>query len=55
MRFGEAGAEKPVVISDGKWLNVSAFIPDYKETFFEKNRLKRLKGFLLMKFKICWM
>lgn len=43
IRFGEAGSEKPgVIIGDG-WFDVSAYIQDYDEKFFEGDGLSFLK------------
>lgn len=35
IRFGEPGKEKPGVIVDGKWLDVSSYAKDYNGDFFE--------------------
>lgn len=42
IRFGHAGQEKPGVIIDDKRYDVSGFIPDYNETFFETDGLAKL-------------
>jgi len=34
-RFGEVGNEKPGVILEEKWLDVSAYIQDYNEAFLK--------------------
>lgn len=47
IRFGEKGKEKPAVIIDDNWLDVSSFITDYNEGFFENNGLERLQEFVL--------
>ena len=41
-RYGEIGQEKPGIIMDGKWLNVSPFMQDYNESFFENGGLEKL-------------
>lgn len=46
IRFGAAGQEKPGIILGEKWYDVSAFVPDYNESFFEKDGLKKLKDWL---------
>jgi 2,4-didehydro-3-deoxy-L-rhamnonate hydrolase len=43
IRFGEAGKEKPGVIIDDKWFDVSEYISDYDEDFFGKGGLALLK------------
>jgi 2,4-diketo-3-deoxy-L-fuconate hydrolase len=43
IRFGEAGKEKPGVIINDAWFDVSQHIPDYDEKFFESNGLALLK------------
>ena len=43
IRFGEAGKEKPGVISISKCYDVSAWITDYDEAFFENDGLKKLE------------
>ncbi len=45
-RFGQAGIEKPGVIIDDKYYDVSAFGGDYNEEFFENNGLARLEEFV---------
>lgn len=42
IRFGHAGQEKPGVIINDKRYDVSGFIPDYNETFFETDGLAKL-------------
>lgn len=44
IRFGNEGQEKPGVIINEKRYDVSGFIPDYNETFFETNGLEKLKA-----------
>jgi 2-keto-4-pentenoate hydratase/2-oxohepta-3-ene-1,7-dioic acid hydratase in catechol pathway len=43
IRFGEAGKEKPGVIENEKCVDVSAWITDYDESFFENDGLKKLE------------
>lgn len=43
IRFGEAGKEKPGVIVNNKWYDVSAFVKDYNEDFFEHDGLLDLE------------
>ena len=43
IRFGEAGKEKPGVIINDAWFDVSGFITDYDEKFFENDGLSLLK------------
>ena len=43
IRFGEAGQEKPGVIINDNWFDVSDYINDYDETFFETEGLALLK------------
>ena len=42
IRFGEAGKEKPGIIVSDKWYDVSAFVKDYDEVFFENEGLTEL-------------
>ncbi|MEO6681542.1 MAG: fumarylacetoacetate hydrolase family protein [Ginsengibacter sp.] len=42
IRFGEAGKEKPGIILDDKYFDLSGYIKDYNESFFEENGLKNL-------------
>lgn len=46
IRYGDAGSERPGVIIDDKRYDVSAFINDYNENFFEGDDLKRLSRLL---------
>ncbi len=47
IRFGEAGREKPGVMLDNlTWVDVSAFTPEYDETFFASDGLARLQHWL---------
>ncbi|WP_293787128.1 fumarylacetoacetate hydrolase family protein [uncultured Pedobacter sp.] len=43
IRFGEAGAEKPGVIIDDNYYDVSALVNDYNEAFFGGDGLAELK------------
>ena len=43
IRFGEAGKEKPGVIINDVWFDVSEYISDYDEKFFENDGLSLLK------------
>ncbi|TKC10104.1 fumarylacetoacetate hydrolase family protein [Pedobacter polaris] len=42
IRFGEAGAEKPGVIIDEKYYDVSGLVSDYDENFFSGDAIKKL-------------
>jgi len=42
IRFGKEGKEKPGIHLDGKSYDLSAFIKDYDESFFEQNGLEKL-------------
>jgi len=44
IRFGKEGQEKPGIHLDGKNYDLSAFIKDYDESFFEQNGLQKLEG-----------
>ena len=46
-RFGDIGQEKPGIIIDEKWLNVSPYLQDYNEAFFENNGLEKLEELLV--------
>jgi len=46
IRFGHAGQEKPGVLIDDKRYDVSGFIPDFNETFFETGGLAMLKDLI---------
>ena len=41
--FGEAGQEKPGVIINEEYFDVSALVEDYNEDFFGDNALEELK------------
>ena len=43
IRFGDAGKEKPGVIINDVWFDVSGYINDYDEKFFESDGLSKLK------------
>ena len=43
IRFGDAGKEKPGVIINDVWYDVSEYINDYDEKFFESDGLSLLK------------
>lgn len=43
IRFGEAGKEKPGILTGEKRFDVSSIVKDYNETFFEENGLEKLK------------
>lgn len=42
IRFGQHGAEKPGILLDGKYWDVSSHFHDYDESFFENNGLDKL-------------
>jgi 2-keto-4-pentenoate hydratase/2-oxohepta-3-ene-1,7-dioic acid hydratase in catechol pathway len=42
IRFGKEGQEKPGIHLDGKNYDLSAFVKDYDESFFEQNDLEKL-------------
>ena len=46
IRFGVAGNEKPGLIIGDKNVDVSSFVKDYTEDFFEQDGLKKLNDFL---------
>jgi len=46
IRFGHVGQEKPGVLIDDKRYDVSGFIPDFNETFFETGGLTTLKNLI---------
>ncbi len=46
IRFGVAGNEKPGLIIGDKYVDVSSFVKDYNEEFFENDGLKKLNDFL---------
>lgn len=46
IRFGAAGNERPGIEIDGNRYDVSTFVPDYDEHFFETDGINRLKTYL---------
>ncbi len=46
IRFGVAGYEKPGLIIGDKHVDVSSFVKDYNEDFFEQDGLKKLTDYL---------
>ena len=44
IRFGKEGQERPGIHLDGKNYDLSAFVKDYDENFFEQNGLQKLVG-----------
>jgi 2-keto-4-pentenoate hydratase/2-oxohepta-3-ene-1,7-dioic acid hydratase in catechol pathway len=46
IRFGTTGGEKPGIVIDDVFYNVSGFGEDYNENFFETGGLRRLEMFL---------
>ena len=47
IRFGKEGQEKPGIHLEGKNYDLSAFIKDYDESFFEQNGLQKLAGIVI--------
>jgi 2,4-didehydro-3-deoxy-L-rhamnonate hydrolase len=43
IRFGPIGKEKPGIVLNDKWYDVSSFVKDYDEAFFESNGTVHLK------------
>ena len=43
IRFGEPGKEKPGIVIQDKWYNVSSFIKDYDEDFFANDGIHQLE------------
>lgn len=43
IRFGDAGKEKPGIILNDKWYDLSAVVQDYNEDFFGSGGLEKLK------------
>lgn len=43
IRFGETGKEKPGIIQDNKWFDVSQFVKDYDEDFFANDGINQLE------------
>lgn len=46
IRFGEIGEEKPGVILNGEYFDVSSIVTDYDEIFFAKNGIEKLENAL---------
>lgn len=46
IRFGDAGKEKPGVIINDVWFDVSEYVNDYDEKFFENDGLSLLKAII---------
>jgi 2,4-didehydro-3-deoxy-L-rhamnonate hydrolase len=46
IRFGDAGQEKPGIIHNDRWLDMSPFVEDYNEAFFENDGLAKLEDIL---------
>lgn len=44
IRFGKEGQEKPGVIINDKWFDVSNLVDDYNEAFFAGDAIEKLKG-----------
>ena len=54
IRFGPKGKELPgIKIDDSTYIDVSAFINDYNESFFENNDLEKLKKWLSINIDSC--
>ncbi|MBC8402003.1 MAG: fumarylacetoacetate hydrolase family protein [Candidatus Marinimicrobia bacterium] len=47
IRFGDPGSEKPGILSNGKYLDLSSFCEDYNEEFFRSSGLFQLKNWLI--------
>ena len=48
LRFGAPGKEKPgLLLASGKMIDVSSFVQDYNENFFENNGIKELSTWLI--------
>lgn len=46
IRFGELGKEKPGIIMNNKWYDLSAFFTDFNEAFFEQDGLNQLQSLI---------
>ncbi len=47
IRFGAPDLEKPgVMLNDGRYIDVSDYIPDYDESFFASDQVEELKAYL---------
>ncbi|MEO8886573.1 MAG: fumarylacetoacetate hydrolase family protein [Mucilaginibacter sp.] len=44
IRFGESGLEKPGIIENDKWFDVSHLVKDYDEAFFGGDGIEKLKS-----------
>src|SRR5262249_45945238 len=44
VRFGDVGKEKPGILLNEKWFDMSSFTEDYGEIFFATNGLKKLEA-----------
>ena len=63
IRFGQEGHEKPGIIINDTWYDVSGIVADYNEAFFANNEIEKIiesKGFskffnLLFNFFWCWL
>ena len=53
IRFGNEGQEKPGIIINDQRYDVSGFILDYNETFFETDGLAKLKYIVNQHLKTC--
>jgi len=49
IRFGEPGKEKPGIIKEGQFYDVSSFIKDYDEDFFANGGIEKLKRIVVEK------
>ncbi len=43
IRFGEPGKEKPGIIKEEKWYDLSSFVKDYDEDFFTNDGIEKLR------------
>lgn len=43
IRFGTSSKEKPGIVINDKWFDVSAFVKEYDENFFEQDGIAALK------------
>ena len=46
IRFGELGKEKPGIIMNNKWYDLSTFFTDFNEAFFEQDGLNQLQSLI---------
>lgn len=47
IRFGPTDLEKPgLILSDGRYIDVSDVIPDYDESFFTSGQIQELKDYV---------